>query len=380
MKHNPDEVLRDLADKLASRARHVVFLLGAGTSCAANLPDLKGLQHRVAQNLEEGHRRVFEALGLNRNLEEVLTRVRLLSEVFDGVTQTLDGLTADSSRTLDKAICASIATILSTPPSTLSHHERFARWLGASLYDRPIEVATTNYDLLIEQALEATGVPYFDGFIGTYSGRFRPDLVDDDLAHGPGSGRLPIGWVRLWKLHGSISWTIKDTVSGSVITRSGSSRLNQEDSLAVYPSFHKYEESRRLPFVALSDRLRRSLSIPETLVITSGYAFGDQHINEVLFDAASLYQRSEVIALFHSSVPASVRARAESLGNFTALSASEAIIGGHTGEWECVGAATSVFQEGRFRLGDFECLTSFLRKEAKPSDSHNSTSPQVTQQ
>jgi hypothetical protein len=52
------------------------------------------------------------------------------------------------------------------------------------------------------------------------------------------------------------------------------------------PSDAKYEESRRVPFVVLHDRLRRALQQPETLVIIAGYLFSDDDLNELIFDAA----------------------------------------------------------------------------------------------
>jgi len=45
--HDPEHAALELAEKLASRNRHVAFLIGAGASCAAGLPDLNGLKSAV---------------------------------------------------------------------------------------------------------------------------------------------------------------------------------------------------------------------------------------------------------------------------------------------------------------------------------------------
>jgi hypothetical protein len=79
---------------------------------------------------------------------------------------------------------------------------------------------------------------------------------------------------------------------------------------AIYPSDTKYEESRRVPFVVLQDRFRRALNQPETLTIVSGYSFGDQHLNEMLFDAATHRARSEFIVFCYSTIPDALSKRA----------------------------------------------------------------------
>jgi len=67
------------------------------------------------------------------------------------------------------------------------------------------------------------------------------------------------------------SYYFRARMKKSGIVELGSESVVSPDTmLAIYPSFQKYEESRRLPFVTLADRLRRSLAIPETVVVTSG--------------------------------------------------------------------------------------------------------------
>jgi hypothetical protein len=361
VKHNCENIVRDLSEKLRARARHVVFLLGAGASCAGNLPDLKGLKEHVKNELDGDDRGRFEKLAGSRNLEEVLTRVRLLGEALTGSDQIIDSLTAATARELDRTICAAIARIVTTTSVDITHHRRLGHWIGLSHYDRPIELVTTNYDLLIEHGLEAAGTPYFDGFIGTFAGRFRADLVEEEMAQD--AVRLPTGWARVWKLHGSVSWVIEEEGGSSNITRLGTKQGAPDGkALAIYPSFQKYEESRRLPFVTLADRLRRSLAVPETLVLTTGYSFGDQHINELLFDAARFYQRSEIVALFRGDIPSDVAERAIALANLTALGAELAILGGQAGPWEPPAADTEFARDGRFLLGDFATLAAFLAR------------------
>lgn len=359
MKLSPEDVVRELSEKLNARARHVVFVLGAGASTGAGLPDVAGLKERVATSLAGADRDHFTALAATRNLEEVLTHLRLISAVLSGTPDFLTGLSDTAAKALDKLICATIVKILTTSPHDIAHHERFAQWIAHAQYNRPVEIFTTNYDLLVEQGLESVGVPYFDGFIGSYAARFRPDLIEDDWVSD--RVRLPVDWARVWKLHGSVSWVVQKSGRGDQIVRMA---LPPEHAAAlphaIYPSFLKYEESRRLPFVVLADRFRHSLAVPETLVITSGYSFRDEHVNELLFESASLYPRSEVVALFRSTVPELVRTRAAKVPNFTAIGADGAIIGTTTHGFETAAADSPFWKDGRLTLGEFKNLTAFL--------------------
>src|SRR5690606_27313561 len=123
---------------------------------------------------------------------------------------------------------------------------------------RPVEFFTVNYDLLAETGLEALGVPYFDGFVGTLRAQFRGDLVDGFGEAGRGvegeAPSLPPFLVRLWKLHGSVHWVWSDDRNPTVV-RLGSPAQNEQPA-AIYPSDAKYDESRRVPFLVLQDRLR----------------------------------------------------------------------------------------------------------------------------
>ena len=118
---------------------------------------------------------------------------------------------------------------------------------------------------------------------------------------------LPAGFVRVWKLHGSTNWRFADG-SPPVVVRVGSG--GGDGSVAIYPSDEKYDESRRVPFVVLMDRFRRALVEPETVTITTGFSFSDEHLNEMLFDAAVRHPRSEVLALCYEDIPGVVADRA----------------------------------------------------------------------
>ena len=279
----------------------------------------------------------------------------------------LDGLTQESAMRLDRAVCQAIVGELSTNPEELEPAIRFATWAAGADYHWPLEVFTVNYDLVIETAFESLRLPYFDGFVGNLEGRFQTDLVE-------GTPEDPDRWllrsfVRLWKLHGSVNWAW-DTARQAEIVRLGST-VPSGAAAAIYPSDAKYDESRRVPFLVLQDRFRRALAQPETLTLVTGYSFSDEHLNELLFDAAARRPRSEIVAFCYSSIPEALQERAVRSPNLQVVTPTQAILGGTIADWdepaEIVGGGG--FWNGKFTLGDFSSLSAHLARSGLQSPS-----------
>jgi hypothetical protein len=378
------QFVSELLEKLAGTSRHAAFLLGAGASKAVGLPDVPELGKRVGEEIASKDKALgqiyLKILGERKNVEGALTRIRSIASILQGSTAPdFQGIDAKTAATLNKEICGSIARIVSQDPSAgFQVHRSFAGWLGRCEHRLPVEVFTLNYDLLIERGLELAGVPYFDGFAGVFEGRFRTDLVDSGESGATGRLEVPPGWVRVWKLHGSISWRIKypaGTGEGNAyISRVGSTLPPESDQemLAIYPSEEKYQESRRVPFTTLFDRFRRSLAVPESLTIVSGYSFLDQDVNEIIFDAVERFPRSEVVALFFSDIPEVVTARAKTSPNLSVAGAKFAVLSGQQREWQAEEIERCFWKGGEFHLGDFRCLVETL--VGGPEPSHPGTS------
>ena len=228
-----------------------------------------------------------------------------------------------------------------------------------------------NYDLALETALESLGVPYFDGFVGSLRARFRTEMVEANA--GDTDNWLPAFLVRLWKLHGSVNWQWESSAAGGVV-RLGSP-VSGGSLAAIYPSDAKYDESRRVPFVVLQDRFRRALNQPETLVLISGYSFGDGHLNEMIFDAARRRPRSEFSVFCFDEIPDSLAKIAAMTPNLQAVGRKEAILGGIRGKWkpppvdkapEGTWSNDPDEGDGGFALGDFAKLTGYLARSSPP--------------
>ena len=354
--HDPLVFADSLGAKLASRSRHVCMFLGAGVGKACGLPDIEELQGHVLEDLENDDADAFRRQLSERTLEEALSRVRRIAALISG-DETVDDLSAQRATELDTSVCQAIVKRLTSDSVNPTAARRLAAWAARGNYRLPIELFTVNYDLLIETALEAMRAPYFDGFVGALAARFHTELVEG--LPGTEAGAIPSSFVRLWKLHGSVNWAWKDDRQ---IVRLGHP-VPEGLAAAIYPSDTKYEESRRVPFVVLQDRLRRALHQPETMTLISGYSFGDDHLNEHIFDAATRCARSEFVAFCFESIPEQLAERASDTPNLQAVSDDEAILGGTRAKWnQPEDAPEDVWNKGKFAMGDFCNLASFLAR------------------
>jgi hypothetical protein len=309
-----------------------------------------------------GQADVFAAQIENRNLEQVLSRLRRISALLaDG--GEVDGLTADAARALDLQICRLIVEGVSLVAADMTSVLRLAAWAARADYHLPVEVFTLNYDLLLESAFDSLGVPYFDGFSGVMRARFRTEMVEANP--GDVDGWLPPFLVRLWKLHGSVNWAWESGPRADVVRLGGP--VTDDEPAAIYPSDAKYDESRRVPFVVLQDRFRRALSHPESLVLISGYSFSDGHLNEMIFDAALRHPRSEFVAFCFDAIPDELVERAMITPNLQALGATEAIIGATRANWATPdNPPIELWADDRFQLGNFAHLATFLARSSPP--------------
>lgn len=357
--HEPGQFAIELAAQQASSERRLRVLIGAGASRAAGVPGLSDLGTRVLRKLEPIHGAPAADLFAGRNLEEALTRLRRIVSLL-GPGEAFSGLGATEAGALESALTDAIVAEITAVVPAANPYDGLATWMVHQDRRHPVEAFTLNYDLLLENALEARAAAYFDGFVGSIEGAFRADLVDG----GSTGSQLPPFVSRVWKLHGSINWKVTVTSGVRQVVRVGQAAAG--NVAAIYPSEEKYEASRRTPFLVLHDRYRRALNEPESLLLVAGYSFGDQHLNEVIFDAALLNPRSQITVFCHRSIPDELAAKASALANLTVVSEMEAIWSGVRAPW----AATDVdgvAKGGRLLLADFPNLAGFLGRSARGS-------------
>jgi hypothetical protein len=300
--------------------------------------------------------RVFEG----RNLEQVLSRLRRIASLLEDGDGEFEGFSRAAALDLDRALTRAIIPALDPKEADAEPFRRLAIWATGADYRLPLELFTVNYDLMIETALESVGASFFDGFVGQIRAPFRPELVENVGAESSG---LPSTFVRVWKLHGSVNWAFEGEGPARRVVRLGNP-ADDDEVAAIYPSDEKYAESRRVPFVVMMDRFRRALREPESLVLISGYSFGDEHLNELIFDAAIHSPRSETIAVCYDNIPEVLENRAGEVRNLTVWSRESAIVGGELRDWSEPEEDSGLWADGGFALCDFGLLAGFLSKQS----------------
>jgi hypothetical protein len=388
--HDARKAVTDLRDHLARHDKPIAFLFGAGTSCAvktAGTAPAKPLIPAVAeltricatevQNLGKEYggawKGILDQCAIEKkdpNVESVLSRLRMMLGAM-GEKDALLGLDRTGISKLEETVRRTIAKIVNPDIKLIPEetpHRLMARWLAKSARKAPVEIFTLNYDVLIEMAFEAERIPLFDGFVGSYRPFFLPDSLRRPES-APGSN-----WTRLWKVHGSVTWR-KEELGG----RTRIVRGEPDDSgEMILPSFHKYDESRQQPYAAFIDRLARFLDQDDALLITSGFSFGDEHINNVIFSAIENRPRTHVYSLQFDGlgVDNDLVGRALRQKNVILVGPKTGVIGGRRGDWQLddpasfMGVAfeldppTATITQpktGKMRLGDFAQFCEFLR-------------------
>lgn len=318
---------------------------GAGKKSVVLIPAVEELTKRVANGLAATDSALGATSKFKTNwdalcvecksdangptVEDVLTELRTLANRRGSAT--ILGMTKQDLSDLDDEICALIATEMRKPlPNYRTSYNRFASWIGGVHRESPAEIFTPNYDLLFEQALEQHPLPHFDGFVGSREPWFDLASIEHDV--------IPARWTRLWKLHGSINWEkSEETVNGNKITRVV--RVTREAAagkVMIFPSHLKYDQSRRMPYLAMLDRLRAFFQGKDApRLIVCGYSFLDDHLNEVLLDGLRGNRNAQCFALMYSGLEQHSRVVDYAIrqSNLTVLASNGAVVGTRIGRY-----------------------------------------------
>lgn len=376
--HDPVKYCRYLKQALSQEKSHIGFFIAAGCPLAVEMPtgehplipDVAGLTKYVGEKLISIKTLKYEKLineitksGINdATIEDILSFVRTLKDVSKG--GEVRGFSDKDLENIEKSICITISEKIRVKlPNLDTPYHRIANWINSVERIKPLEIFTTNYDLLIEQALEDSSVSYFDGFIGSRNSFFDLRTVEED--------KLPNHWARLWKLHGSLNWHIKED---GCITRSTGEKSNWDNHL-IYPSHLKYSETRKMPFLALIDRLSKFISNKGSVLIISGYSFNDNHLNDCIFKALKSNPSSVAFCLLFGKLDSYPKAKllAQKCPNLSLMALDKGLIGTAEGAWESIQDHSEIERSIKFlikktsqnsvelSLGDFNQFSLFLK-------------------
>lgn len=316
---SPLEIVRkDVAD--AMNSKNLAFLLGSGCSSALDadgkelgIPTMQPMakafvdeEYADLEVTEEDKAKLRDVLGIDLGQLKFASNLERLMEVLYGSRFVL----AESAREDLKEAASAVDHVIETvkryvfqvcwsgqlidPDRTvLRTYERFYRRLAQR--DRALPrpwVFTTNYDLFNETAMDRLGVPYINGFQGSIERRFNPASFRYTLAE-----QLDIS-SRKWssldslvyfaKLHGSLSWQSTDEGLFPVVeSKPDTSNLDYERML-IYPTPAKQNASFAAPYSDMFRELQNRVAREQSALITLGYSFGDEHVNNIIFQALTI--------------------------------------------------------------------------------------------
>lgn len=159
-----------------------------------------------------------------------------------------------------------------------------------------LNLFTTNYDRLIERGCDLAGLRIIDRFVGAVEPEFRSSRLQVDMHYTPpgirGEPRHLEGVVHLTKLHGAVDWRYEHGRLYRAPLKFGAATAGVEgsprDSVMVYPNAVKDIETANYPYSDLFRDFSSALCQPNSVLVTYGYGFGDDHVNNIIADMLTI--------------------------------------------------------------------------------------------
>lgn len=147
-----------------------------------------------------------------------------------------------------------------------------------------LTIVTTNYDTLIEDAADSIEYTVIDGFTFAHRPHFDSDMFEWNLVKEIENIRTreveyKKNIINLLKLHGSLTW--ERSKNGIFRKEKG----EVKEPIMIFPSSNKYMQSYQEPYFELFTKFQELLKRPNTLLITTGFSFADNHISQMIIQA-----------------------------------------------------------------------------------------------
>lgn len=261
-----------------------------------------------------------EAKKLSRGEANFEDDLRTAIELLKGLRILNDSRANDLEKEIDDKLKSLILNLLKNEQSLLESSNResvlllLKRFLisfssRTATRDR-LHIFTTNYDRLIEYALDSAGIYTLDRFVGKLNPSLRMHKMELDFHYNPpgirGEPRYVEGVVRYTKLHGSLDWYLdKNTIFkkpmpfGSKIKKS--EIPNPYNTHVIYPNSAKALDTAYFPYSELIRDFSTATCRPNSVLVTFGYGFGDSHINAILLDMMTIPSTHLVIISYDTA-------------------------------------------------------------------------------
>lgn len=330
---NAKKVLDFKIKNIVENNKNIVVLAGAGTSVLKD-SDGKDKGGKVMKNLEEDiDLKLYKKLGIyiseiaksfgiiakstnpevelkkegvreelpkeeidrlkHINLEELLSKLLLFRDHFKGITS----LENEKYERLNNIINCILKEILEDTTcykynKDFSHGEfikKISRLIDHSEGER-LSIVTTNYDMLFEDAAGSIDYTVVDGFSYSYNPKFNSDMFNWDFTHpidhvSSNEIEYNANVINLLKIHGSVNWLREGNTIKRLNRKISENELEEEKSVMIFPSSEKYMQTYKEPYFNLMVKFQELIRQPNTLLITTGFSFADNHIAEMVMQA-----------------------------------------------------------------------------------------------
>ncbi|WP_347132532.1 SIR2 family protein [Staphylococcus hominis] len=273
---------------------NIVLLVGAGASVVGNKDENYGytvdmLGKEIKRQLKDPNYFTLDDLILmckyNQNSEDDFNLEDFLSQLqsFFPFVSEKDKLKLDSS--FNKIIeIIKEKTSYDYDESKFKHGILINQLTNLHKSPNRLSVVTTNYDIVVEESAYSLNYTVFDGFSFAHKPIFDVDMFEWYLSK-------PITEVKsqkesykknvmnLLKIHGSLTWERQN----NNIIRKNKGEVN--NPIMIFPSSNKYMQSYEKPYFDLFTKFQSLLRKSNTVLITSGFSFADNHISQMIIQA-----------------------------------------------------------------------------------------------
>jgi hypothetical protein len=179
----------------------------------------------------------------------------------------------------------------------LENYKNFYRKLSLRDSNLPKpNVFTTNYDLYSEKAMDELGITYTNGFSGFIERYFNPSIFNYALAEqmdiSSFKWNVIDSFIYLFKIHGSVNWIeVEDSnklFRIKELQESSFDFLKSQKNLMIYPSPIKQNASLGTPYSDLFREFQKRIARNQSVLVTMGYSFADEHINNLIYQALTI--------------------------------------------------------------------------------------------
>ena len=297
--------LSDLFPNSITGLSQIGFFFGAGSSLAAGYPLTFQLTIDVLKKLSttelELIDKILKAEGVTLNISKGEPDIELLSDILNRAKASGGYIDIDL---LMESIRKHIVDVINEVASPkLDYHLIFLKRLKKLMQHRneSVWIFTTNYDLVFELAASIAKIPIYNGFEGIAQRFF--DIERIDLTYGKiNSNRRfePFNepHIKLIKLHGSISW-FKD---GDDVIESFN-QDKKDDRCMILPRRTKITETLESPYDKLFRYASSVIGKQCKFIVSCGYSYRDEHINDILFFPKLRNNSLRVFALAKDETP-----------------------------------------------------------------------------